>query len=164
MSKKTDFILDEQATQTPQMENTQNPETIAAEVATSTETQAVSLALPNNTDLAALMAASSNLENSEVLIQLEMGYLEFKNIGDFENVIFMGYTHANHKDNSGQIVQKEAIKVLQNRQMMINSGVSLVRSFKDANLSEGTAVRITYKEDKKLDAGKLKCYSLALLG
>jgi hypothetical protein len=164
MSKKTDFVLDEQATQTPIMENTQNTETTSTALETSTETTEVSLTLPTNVDLAALMAASSNLGNAEVVMNLEAGYLELKNIGDFENVIFMGYGTSKHKSPSGELVEKTCIKVLQNRQMMINSGVSLVRSFQDANLAVGTAVRITYSEDRKVDAGKVKIYSLALLG
>jgi hypothetical protein len=161
MSKKisTDFVLDEQTT--PNMETTQN-ENIGAEVSTSTES--MELTLPQNVDLAALMAASSNLQNAEVVMSLEAGYLELKAIGDYENVIFMGYGKSKHKTPSGELVEKTCIKVLQNRQMMINSGVSLVRSFQDANLKVGTAVRITYSEDRKVDAGKVKVYSLALLG
>jgi hypothetical protein len=164
MSKKisTDFVLDEQAT--PNMETTQNPETTSTALETSTENTEVSLALPTNVDLAALMAASSNLENAEVQMSLEKSYLEIKNIGDFENVIWMGWGKSKHRSASGELVEKTACQFLQNRQMMINSGVSLVRSFQDANLAVGTAVRITYSEDRKVDAGKVKVYSLALLG
>ena len=162
MAKKTDFVFDEQ-TETPQMETTQN-ENIAAEVATSPEKTEVSLSLPSNVDLAALMSASASLANAEIVMNLEAGYLELKAIGDYENVIFMGYGTSKHKSPSGELVEKTACQFLQNRQMMINSGVSLVRSFQDANLAVGTAVRITYSEDRKVDAGKVKIYSLALLG
>jgi hypothetical protein len=163
MAKKTDFVFDEQ-TETPIMETTQNQETTSTALETSPETTEVSLTLPTNVDLAALMAASSNLENAEVQMSLEKAYLEIKNIGDFENVIWMGWTTSKHKTPSGELVEKTACQFLQNRQMMINSGVSLVRSFQDANLAVGTPVRITYSEDRKVDAGKVKIYSLALLG
>lgn len=160
MAKKTDFVFDEQ-TETPQMETTQN-ENIAAEVATSTENE-VALALPTNIDLASLMASSSDLDDSQVVMSLRADYWEAKVEGDYINSIFLGFGESKHKDASGQIVNKKCVKLLSNKQVYINSGTLLCREFENAGVAVGTKVRVRYDGEKKLENGKAKVYSLHLL-
>ena len=160
MSKKTDFVLHEQ-TQNPNMETTQT-ENIGAEVSNSHETE-VSLALPTNLDLASLMAASTDLDESEVVMALKADYWEAKIEGEYINAIFLGYGESRHKDAAGQIVSKKCVKLLSKKQVYINSGTLLCREFENANVAVGTKVRVRYDGEKKLENGKAKMYSLHLL-
>lgn len=144
------------------MEN-QNTETTQLNVVSSTGTTTTSeVALPTN--IAALMAASMNLDERKPVMELKADYWEAKNVGDFINAIYIGTGTTTHKDPNGNLVEKKAVKLLSNGRVYLNSGVLLVREFEDAAIPEGSPIRVTFTEERKLGAGKAKVYSLSLLG
>lgn len=122
------------------------------------------ITLPSNMDLAALIAASNNLDSMKPTMSLDSAYYEFNNVGDTLNCIFLGYGETTHRAADESLITKPAVKMLSNGKLLLNSGILLVRAFKDANIKEGTPVQVKYTGEIKLGAGKGKTYALALLG
>jgi hypothetical protein len=132
---------------------------------TTNQNAEISLLSQNSNNIASLLEASTVLANLDPVLKLEKGYLELAKEGDTVRCIFYGYSTINLTDNeTGEVIEKEAVQFIMNKQIFLNSGVSMVRKFKAANLAIGTPVEVTFTEKVKTPNGNVKDYSITLLG
>ena len=132
---------------------------------TTNQTAEISLLSQNSNNIASLLEASSKLDSLQPVLKLEKQYLELAKEGDSAKGIFYGYSTINVTDQlTGEIIEKEAVQFIIDKQIFLNSGVSMVRKFKAANLVIGTPVEVTFTEKVKTQNGNVKDYSITLLG
>lgn len=131
---------------------------------TNTTTE-ISLNSQNSNNISALLEASSNLTALAPVLKLEKEYVELAKEGDSFRGLFYGYSSIKLTDQeTGEQFEKEAVQFIVDKQIKLNSGVSMVRKFKEHNLAIGTAVEVTFKEKIKTANGNVKDYSITLLG
>jgi hypothetical protein len=119
----------------------------------------------NSNNITSLLEASSNLTALAPVLKLEKEYVELAKEGDSFRGLFYGYSSIKLTDQeTGEMFEKEAVQFIVDKQIKLNSGVSMVRKFKEHNLSIGTAVEVTFKEKIKTANGNVKDYSITLLG
>jgi hypothetical protein len=123
----------------------------------------------NNDALINLMNQSTNVDKLEPVMSLTANYLELAKPGESFKCLFVDFSTINV---NGTITDSEtgeeteglkelpAVRLLANKQLFLNAGVSLVNELKALHLPSGTPILITYKEKK----GNLKIYSIDLLG
>ena len=132
---------------------------------TTNQTTEISLMSQNSNNIASLLEASTVLSKLEPVLKLEKAYLELAKEGDSFRCIFYGYSTINLTDNeTGELIEKEAVQFIMDKQIFLNSGVSMLRKFKAANLEIGTPVEVTFTEKVKTTNGNVKDYSITLLG
>lgn len=132
---------------------------------TTNQTAEISLLSQNSNNIASLLEASTVLANLDPVLKLEKAYLELAKEGDSVRGIFYGYSTINLTDNeTGELIEKEAVQFIMDKQIFLNSGVSMVRKFKAANLAIGTPVEVCFTEKVKTQNGNVKDYSITLLG
>lgn len=135
---------------------------------TETSTTAVELANTNTEttifgnpeQLAALLEASTTLEDKKPVIQLTAEYIELAKPGEAFRGIFIGFQTINVTDKAtGESITKEAVRFIVNKVVKLNAGISLVREFKSANVPAGTPVEVTFMKKE----GNLKIYAVTVL-
>ena len=132
---------------------------------TTNQTAEISLLSQNSNNIASLLEASTVLANLDPVLKLEKAYLELAKEGDSVRGIFYGYSTINLTDKeTGEAIEKEAVQFIIDKQIFLNSGVSMVRKFKAANLAIGTPVEVCFTEKVKTQNGNVKDYSITLLG
>jgi len=132
---------------------------------TTNQTAELSLLSQNSNNIASLLEASTVLANLDPVLKLEKAYLELVKEGDSVRGIFYGYSTINLTDKeTGEAIEKEAVQFIIDKQIYLNSGVSMLRKFKAANLAIGTPVEVTFTEKVKTANGNVKDYSITLLG
>lgn len=151
------------------MSNTKKEVVATEEVTLQENTQEVSTVqsqevstLPEGIDIQALLEKSSQMESMETIVSLSPESITLDKVGENFRGIFMGFGEMTVNDQSeadGKRVLPCA-KFLINKKMCINGGAVLVSELKQANVSVGTPLEVTYTEKR----GNVKIYRITLLG
>lgn len=112
-------------------------------------------------DFAAMVERSTLLGGLKPVITLTAEYIELEKPSEFFDGIFIGMQNMNLTDKqTGEQKTLEAARFLIDKQVKINAGAVLTAELKRANISVGTALRVTYIRKE----GNTKLYTLTLLG
>lgn len=115
----------------------------------------------DGTNLSAMLDASRNLEAAKPVLTLTQIYKEFSKVGETFRGVFFGIVAINVKDKETEdLVERPAIRIINDGKVYLNAGVNLVNQFRNSNIPIGTPVEIEFTEKH----GQVKVYSITILG
>ena len=130
-----------------------------------TNSTEITLNEQNSNNIQAMFEQSSNLNGLQPVLKMEKAYVELPKPGDKFRALFFGFGTMNVTDKTtGELREITTVEFIIDKQVKINAGVSLVKKFKEYNLSRGTAVEVEFTEKVKTKNGDVKDYSVTLLG
>jgi len=142
----------------------QNNNTNAVETTPATTSATTTIAAPviaPEMDFGAMVERSAKLTELKPLITLTADYIELEKPSEYFDGVFIGFQDMNLTDKqTGEQKILTAARFLVNKEVKINAGAVLVKELQRAEISVGTAVRVTYLRKE----GNTKLYTLTLLG
>ena len=122
---------------------------------------AVANTTPDGIDFAAMVEASAEMNDMEVVLNLTAEYIQLNAPGDKFRGIYYGMTEITVNDqNTGEQKTLPAAQFIVNRQMRINGGAVLVNEILRSKVQPGTPVEIKFERQES----RVKIYSVSLLG
>lgn len=159
MTKETNAAKAQEAAPQEQEVNTNLPAEVIVEGQEADHF--ISAQVDDGESLDAILAASRSLTAAKPVLTLTNVYKEFEKIGETFRGVYYGISNITVKDQaSGELVERPAVRLINDGTVYLNAGVNLVNQFRRNNLKVGTAVEIEYIEKQ----GNVKVYSLAILG
>lgn len=142
------------------MSNTKKENTQAEVLDSQTTEQSIATVQPNSIE--ALLEKSAQLENLQEVVSLSPESIVLEKVGESFRGLFMGYGEMTVNDQNTEEGKRTltCAKFLIDKKMRINGGAVLVSELKNASVTEGTPIQVTYTEKR----GNVKIYRITLLG
>lgn len=142
------------------MSNTKKENTQAEVLDSQTTEQSIATVQPNSIE--ALLEKSAQLENLQEVVSLSPESIVLEKVGESFRGLFMGYGEMTVNDQNTEEGKRTlaCAKFLIDKKMRINGGAVLVSELKNAAVTEGTPIQVTYTEKR----GNVKIYRITLLG